>query len=98
MTLLSLAASVFAVSSTKIHSTISQDCPALKLYLQLVHGLNSLLVWFQRRVWSADAVCDNITPCPIGAKKAELMGAIFTSSKHLSAPPWQKKHPPHAPS
>jgi hypothetical protein len=36
------------------------------------------------------AVCDNITPCPIGAKKVGLMGAIFTSSKHLSAPPWQK--------
>ncbi len=58
---------------------------------QLVHGLNSLLVWFQRRVWSADgAVCDNITPCLIGAKKVGLMGAIFTSSKHLLAPRWQK--------
>jgi hypothetical protein len=91
VTLLLLAASVFAVSSTKIHSTISQPCLALKPYLQLVHGLNSLLVWFQRRVWSVDgAVGDSITPCPIGSKKVGLMGAIFTSSKHLSALPWQK--------
>ncbi len=91
MTLLSLAASVFAVSSTKIHSTISQPRLALKQYHQLVHGLNSLLVWFQCRVWSADGtVCDNITPCPIGSKKVGLGGAIFTSSRHLSAPPWQK--------
>jgi hypothetical protein len=91
VTLLSLAASVFAVSSTKIHSAISQPRLALKPYCQLVHGLNSLLVWFQRRVGLADgAVCDNITPCPIGAKKVGLMGAIFTSSKHLSVPPWQK--------
>jgi hypothetical protein len=79
------------VSSTKIHSTISQPRLVLKPYLQLVHGLYSLLVWFQRQVWSADvAVCDNITPCPIGAKKVGLMGAIFTSSKHLLAPLWQK--------
>jgi hypothetical protein len=79
------------VSSTKIHSAISQPCPVLKPYLQLVHGLNSLLVWFQRPVWLADGtVCDNITPRPIGAKKVGLMGAIFTASKHLSAPPWQK--------
>jgi hypothetical protein len=79
------------VSSTKIHSAISQPCPALKPYLQLVHGLNSLLVWFQHWVWSADGtVCDNITPSPIGSKKVGLMGAIFTSSKHLSAPLWQK--------
>jgi hypothetical protein len=79
------------LSSTKIHSAISQPRLALEAYLQLVHGLNSLLVWFQRRVWSADgAVCDDITPCPIGAKKVGLMGAIFTFSKYLSAPPWQK--------
>jgi hypothetical protein len=91
MTLLSLAASVFAVSSTKVHTAISQPRPALKPYLQLVHGLNSLLVWFQHRVWSADgAVCDTITPCLIGAKKVGLMGDIFTSSMHLLAPPWQK--------
>jgi hypothetical protein len=91
VTLLLLAASVFAVSSTKIHSTISQPRLALKPYLQLVHGLNSLLVWFQHQVWSADgAVCDIVTPCPIGAKKVGLMGAIFTSSKHFLAPPWQK--------
>ncbi len=75
----------------KIHSAISQPRPVLKPYLQLFHGLNSLLVWFQRRVWSADGtVYDNITPCPIGAKKVGLMGAIFNSFKHLLAPPWQK--------
>jgi hypothetical protein len=91
VTLLLLAASVFAVSSTKIYSAISQPCPGLKPYFQLVHGLNSLLVWFQRWMWLADgAVCDDITPCPIGAKKVGLMGAIFASSKHLSALPWKK--------
>jgi hypothetical protein len=91
VTLLSLAASVFAVSSTKIHSAISQPHPVLKPYHQLVHGLNSLLVWFQCQVWLADgAVCDDITPCPIGSKKVGLGGAIFTSSRLLSAPPWQK--------
>jgi hypothetical protein len=37
------------------------------------------------------ALChDSITPCPIGAKKVGLVGAIFTSSKHLLAPLWQK--------
>jgi hypothetical protein len=91
VTLLLLAASVVAVSSTKIHSTISQPRLELKPCLQLVHGLNSLLVWFKQRVWLADgAVCDNITPCPIGAKKVGLMGAVFISSKHLLALPWQK--------
>jgi hypothetical protein len=91
MTLLLLAASVFAVSSTKIHSAISQPRLALKPYHQLVHGLISLLVWFQRRVWSADdAVCDDITPCLIGSKKVGLGGAIFTSSRDLLALPWQK--------
>ncbi len=69
VTLLLLAASVFAVSSAKIHSTISQPRPALKPYHQLDHGLNSLLVWFQHRVWLADgAVCEDITPCSIGFK------------------------------
>ncbi len=91
MTLLLLAASVFAVSSTRNHSAISQPRPVLKPYHQFVHGLNSLLVWFQRRVWSADgAVCDNITRCLIGSKMVELVEAIFISSKHLLAPPWQK--------
>jgi hypothetical protein len=99
VTLLLLAASVFAVSSTKNHSTISQPHPLLKPYHQFVHGLKSLLVWFQCRVWLADgAVCDDITPCPIGAKKVGLVGAILTSSKHLLAPPWQKKHRLGAPS
>jgi hypothetical protein len=91
VTLLLLAASVFAVSSKKNHSTISQPCLVLKPYLPLVHGLNSLLVWFQHWAWSADgAVCDDITPCLIGAKKVGLMGAIFTSPKHLLALPQKK--------
>jgi hypothetical protein len=33
---------------------------------------------------------EDITPCPIGAKKVGLMGAIFTSSKHLLVLLWQK--------
>ncbi len=87
------------MSSATIHSAISQPRPALKPYHQLVHGLNSLSVWFQLRVWLADgAVCDDITPCPIGSKKVGLGGAIFTSSRHLLAPPWQKKHCLCAPS
>jgi hypothetical protein len=56
MTLPSLAASVFSVSLTKINSTINQPRLALKPYHQFVHGLNSLLIWFQHRVWSADGV------------------------------------------
>ncbi len=84
LTLLLLAASVFDMSSATIHSAISQPRPALKQYHQLVHSLNSLLVWFQCRVWSADgAVCEDITPCPIGSKMVGLGGAIFTSSRHF---------------
>jgi hypothetical protein len=42
-------------------------------------------------VWLADgAVCVNITPCLIDVKKVGLMGAIFTSSKHLLVLPWKK--------
>jgi hypothetical protein len=79
------------MSSATIHSAISQPHPALKPYHQLVHGLNSLLVWFQHWVWSANgAVFDNITPCLIGSKKVGLGGDIFTFSRHLLAPPWQK--------
>jgi hypothetical protein len=33
---------------------------------------------------------DDITPCPIGAKKVGFAGAIFIFSKHLLALPWQK--------
>jgi hypothetical protein len=66
------------MSFTTIRSAISQPRPALKPYHQLVHGLNSLLLWFQRRVWLADgAVCDNITPCPIGSKKGWIGGGYF---------------------
>ncbi len=36
----------------------------------LVYGLNSLFVWFQRQVWSADgAVCDDTTLRPTGSPK-----------------------------
>ncbi len=91
LTLLLLAASVFDMSSATIHSAISQPCPALKQYHQLVHDLNSLLVWFQCRVWLADgAVCDHVTLCRISSKMVWLGGAIFTSSRYLLAPLWQK--------
>jgi hypothetical protein len=93
-----LAASVFSVSLTKIYSAIIQPRLALKPYYQFVRGLNSLFVWFQRWVWLADGVVSWWTPCLIGAKKVGLVGAIFTSSNHLSVLPWQKKHRPHAPS
>ncbi len=83
--------SLWYVLSTTIHSAISQPRLALKQYHQLVHGLNSLLVWFQRRVWLADgAVCDNITLCPIGSEMVGLGWAIFTSSRNLLALLWQK--------
>jgi hypothetical protein len=87
------------MSSATIHSAISQPHPALKQYHQLVHGLNSLLVWFQRRVWSADgAVCDDITPCPTGSKNGWIGGGCF----HLLQAPFgaavAKKHSPYAPS
>ena len=36
---------------------------------------------------------NDITPCPIGAKKVRLVGAIFTSSRHLLAPPFKKALP-----
>jgi hypothetical protein len=99
LTLQSLAASVFDTSSATIHSAISQPCPALKQYHQLVHDLNSLLVWFQRRVWSADgAVCDDITPCLIGSKMVGLGGAIFTSSRPAFGTAVAKKRRPCAPS
>jgi hypothetical protein len=87
------------MSSTTIHSTISQPRPALKQYHQLVHGLNSLLVWFQCRVWSAvGAVCDDITPCPTGSKMVGLGGVYF----HLFQAPFgaavAKQHSLYAPS
>jgi hypothetical protein len=87
------------MSSATIHSAISQLLTALKPYHQLVHGLNSLLVWFQRRVWSADgAVCDDITLCPIGSKNGWIGGGYF----HLLQAPFgaavAKKHCPCAPS
>ncbi len=92
-----LAASVCDMSSATIHSAIRQPCQVLKQYHQLVHGLNSLLVWFQRRVWSADGiVCDDITPCPIGSKMVGLGGGYF----HLLQAPFgaavAKNHRPCA--
>ncbi len=91
LTLLLLAASVFDMSSAEIHSTISRLRPMLIQYHQLVHGLNSLLVWFQRLVWLADgAVCDDINTMSNRLQNGWIGGAIFTSSRHLLAPPWQK--------
>ncbi len=55
MTLWLLAASIF-LSLTKKYSTISQPRPALKPYHYFFHGLNSLFIWFQRRVWWADGI------------------------------------------
>ncbi len=91
LTLLSLAASVFDMSSAEIHSAISRPRPTLKQYHQLVHGLNSLLVWFQHLVWLADGgVCDNINTMSDRLQNGWIGGAIFTSSRHLLAQPWQK--------
>jgi hypothetical protein len=79
------------MSSAEIHSAISRPRPALKQYHQLVHGLNSLLVWFQCLVWSADgAVCDNINTMSDRLQNGWIGGAIFTSSRHLLVPPWQR--------
>jgi hypothetical protein len=99
VTLLSLAASVFALSSATIHSAISQPRPALKPYHQSVHGLNSLLVWFQRRVWSADGsvswphntMSDRRQEGWIGGGHFHLLQAPFGAAV-------AKKHRPHAPS
>jgi hypothetical protein len=88
------------MSLAEIHSAISQPHPALKRYHQLVHGLNSLLVWFQHLVWSADgAVCDDINTMSdrlqngwIGGGYFYLLQAPFgaaVAKKHrLCAPPW----------
>ncbi len=97
--LLLLAASVFAVSSATIHSPISQHRPALKLYHQLVHGLNSLLVWFQRRVWSADGfVSWPHNTMSNRCQEGWIGGGYF----HLLQAPFSavvaKKHCLHAPS
>jgi hypothetical protein len=79
------------MSSAEIRSAISQPRPVLKQYHQLVHDLNSLLVWFQRLVWSADgAVCDDIKTMSNQLQNGWIGEAIFTSSRHLLVPPWQK--------
>ncbi len=98
-TLLSLAASVFAVSSATFHSAISQPRPALKPYHQLVHGLNSLLVWFQHRVRSADG----FVSWPHNTMSNRLQnGWIGGGYFHLLQAPFgaavAKRHHPHAPS
>ncbi len=61
------------------------------------HTINLFMVWtlcsygFSAGCGRLMVLChDDITPCPIGAKKVGLVGAIFTSSTHLLAPPWQK--------
>ena len=99
LTLLSLAASVFAMSSATIHSALSQPCPALKPYHQLVHGLNSLLVWFQCRMWSADGfVSWPHNTMSDRRQEGWIDGGYF----HLLQAPFgtavAKKHRPHAPS
>ncbi len=99
MTLPSLAASVFSVSLTKIYSAISQPCPALKPYHQFVHGLHSLFVWFQRRVWLADGVVPwRHNTMSDWRKEGWIGGGYF----HLLQAPFgaavAQKHCPHAPS
>ncbi len=65
--------------SAEIHSAISQSRPALKQYHQLVHGLNSLLVWFQHLVWSADgAVCEDINTMSDRIQKMVGLGGLFS--------------------
>ncbi len=97
VTLSSLAASVFSVSLMKIYSTISQPRRALKPYHQLVHGLNSLFVWFQRRVWSADGVVSwQHNTMSDWKQKGWIGGGYF----HLLQAPFgaavAKKYHPHA--
>ncbi len=83
VTLLLLEASVFSVSLMKSHSAISQSAQPWMVWTLCLYGFSTGCGWLV-------VLCyDNITPCVIGAKKVELVGAIFTSSKHLLAPPWQ---------
>ena len=66
------------MSSAEIHSAISRPRPVLKRYHQLVHGLNSLLVWFQHLVWSADgAVCDVINTMSDRLQNGWIGGGYF---------------------
>ncbi len=87
-----------------IASSISFFCPSQKFIVPSAnpawrwnHTINLFMVWtlclygFSAGCGWLMALCyDDITPCPIGAKKVGLVGAIFTSSKHLLVPPWQK--------
>ncbi len=99
VTLPLLAASVFLCPSQKFTAPSANPARCWN------HTINLFMVWtlclygFSAGCGWLMALChDIITPCPIGAKKVGLVGAIFTPFKHLSAPPWQKKHRPHAPS
>ncbi len=99
VTLLLLAASVFALSSATIHSAISQPRPAPKPYLQFVYGLSSLLVWFHCRVWLADG----FVSWPHNTMSNQHQeGWIGGGYFHLLQAPFgatvAKKHHPHAPS
>ncbi len=90
---------IFFMSSAEIYSAISRPRLALKQYHQLVHGLNSLWVWFQRLAWSADgAVCNDINTMSDRLQNSWIGGAIFTSSRHLFGAALAKKHRPCAPS
>jgi hypothetical protein len=100
VTLPLLAGSVFSVSLTKNYNAISQPHPALKPYHHFVHGLNSLFVWFQCWVWSADGVVswwhntmsDWRQKGWIGGGYFHLLQAPFgtaVAKKHrLHSPPW----------
>jgi hypothetical protein len=87
------------MSSVEIHSAISQPRPALKQYHQLVHGLNSLLVWFQHLVWSADgAVCDDINTMSNRLQNGWIGGGYFYLLQAPFGATVAKKHCPCAPS
>ncbi len=71
--------------------------PSANLARRWNHTINLFMVWtlcsygFSTGCGWLMALChDNITPCPIDAKKVGLVGFFFTASNHLLAPPWKK--------
>ncbi len=92
VTLPSQAASVFSVSLTKIYSAFSQPRPALKPYHQFVHGLNSLFVWLQCRLWSADSVVSwQQNTLPDRCQEGWIGRGYFHLLEAPSEPPWHKR-------
>jgi hypothetical protein len=86
------------MSFATIHSAISQPRSALKQYHQLVHDLNSLLVWFQHLVWSADgAVCDDINTMSDRLQNGWIGGGYFHLLQARFGAAVAKKHRPCAP-